>query len=51
MWIGMPFYRYLVFAPLELVIWIIEAAIYRKRLGKPGGKRLIRSLTRCAPTH
>ena len=32
MWIGMPFYRYLVFAPLELVIWIIEAVIYRKRL-------------------
>ena len=30
--IGMPFYRYLVFAPLELVIWIIEAVIYRKRL-------------------
>lgn len=32
MWIGMPFYRYLVFAPLELAIWIIEAVIYRKRL-------------------
>ena len=30
--IGMPFYRYLVFAPLELVIWIIEAVVYRKRL-------------------
>ena len=29
----MPFYRYLVFAPLEVfVIWIIEAVIYRKRL-------------------
>lgn len=32
MWIGMPFYRYLVFAPLEIVIWIVEAVIYRKRL-------------------
>ncbi len=30
--IGMPFYRYLVFVPLELVIWIAEAVIYRKRL-------------------
>lgn len=32
MWIGMPFYRYLVFAPLEFVIWIVEAVIYRKWL-------------------
>ena len=33
----MPFYRYLVFAPLELVIWIIEAVIYRKTAANPAG--------------
>ena len=47
---GMPFYRYLVFAPLELVIWIIEP-LFTANGCKPGGKRLIRSFTRCAPTH
>lgn len=29
---GMPFYRYLVFLPLELVITVVEALIYRKTL-------------------
>lgn len=29
---GMTLYRYFIFGPLELVIWIIEAVIYRKTL-------------------
>ena len=29
---GMILYRYLVFVPLELVIWLIEALIYRRTL-------------------
>lgn len=30
--VGVPFYRYLVFLPLELVITVVEALIYRKTL-------------------
>lgn len=29
---GMTLYRYFIFGPLELVIWIVEAVIYRKML-------------------
>ncbi len=29
---GMTLYRYFVFGPLELVIWVIEAAVYRRTL-------------------
>lgn len=29
---GMTLYRYFIFGPLELVIWVIEAVIYRKML-------------------
>lgn len=29
---GMTLYRYFIFGPLELVIWVVEAVIYRKML-------------------
>ena len=29
---GMTLYRYFIFGPLELVIWVVEAVIYRKTL-------------------
>ena len=36
--VGVPFYRYLVFLPLELVITVVEALIYRKTLRLPGAR-------------